>query len=294
MKLKPGFVPALLTPIDANGNLDEASYRKQIEDMIQAGAVGLLSMGSMGQQAYLRPSTCVEVARVAIDAAAGRVPVFVGAMDVAICRAKERVASMEHLDVAAFVFTAPYYNSCKPHQVKNYLKAIAESTKHNIMVYDLPGVTQFKFTYDFVLNLRKEIPSLIGIKSADTQMFRKLILNPEVPEDFILVYSGLDTFDVAYKWGIKNCLDGMLPLTPKNTEKMFKAMEANDYDTAATCLSNILYLRDTYAAHDLWPCADEAMHMLGYSGKHAPDINDPIKPENVAVVRAAMEKVGEL
>ncbi len=294
MKLKPGFVPALLTPIDANGNLDESSYRKQIEDMIQAGAVGLLSMGSMGQQAYLRPSTCVEVARVAVDAAAGRVPVFVGAMDVSICRAKERVAAMEELDVAAFVFTAPYYNSCKPHQVKNYLKAIAASTKHNIMVYDLPGVTQFKFTYDFVLGLRKEIPNLIGIKSADTQMFRKLILNPEVPEDFIMVYSGLDTFDVAYKWGIKNCLDGMLPLAPKNTEKMFKAMDNDDYATAAECLNSILYLRDTYAAHDLWPCASEAMNMLGYSGKHDPDINDPIKPENVAVVRAAMEKVGEL
>jgi len=294
MKLKPGFVPALLTPIDANGNLDEASYRKQIEDMIQAGAVGLLSMGSMGQQAFIRPSTCVEVARVAIDAAAGRVPVFVGAMDVSICRAKERVAAMEDLDVAAFVFTAPYYGASKPNLVKNYLKGIAAATKHNILVYDLPGVTQFKFTYDFMLQLRKEIPSLIGIKSADTQMFRKLTLNPEVPEDFIMVYSGLDTFDVAYKWGIKNCLDGMLPLTPKNTEKMFKAMAADDYDTAATCLNNILYLRDTMAAHDLWPCASEAMNMMGYTGDHAPDLNDPIKPENVAVIRAAMEKVGEL
>ena len=65
MKLKPGFVPALLTPVDANGHLDEASYRKQIEDMIQAGAVGLLALGSMGKQAFLCQSTCVEAARVA-------------------------------------------------------------------------------------------------------------------------------------------------------------------------------------------------------------------------------------
>ncbi len=294
MKLKPGFVPALLTPVDANGNLDEASYRKQIEDMINAGAVGLLSLGSMGQQAYLRPSTCVEAARVAVDAAAGRVPVFVGAMDVSICRAKERVAAMEDLDVAAFVFTASYYSPIKPHQMMNYIKAVAASTKHNVMVYDLPGTTQFKITYDFLLKLRKEVPNLIGIKSADIQMFRKLILNPEVPEDFVMVYSGLDTFDVVYKWGIKNCLDGMLPLAPKNTEKMFKAMENDDYATAAECLNNILYLRDTMAAHDLWPCATEAMNLLGYSGKHDPDINDPIKPENKAVIRAAMEKVGEL
>ena len=294
MKLKPGFVPALLTPIDANGNLDEASYRKQIEDMIQAGAVGLLALGSMGKQAFLRPSNCVEVARVAVDAAAGRVPVFVGAMDVSICRAKERIAAMEHLDVSAFVFTAPYYEALSFDEMSNYIKAVAASTKHNVMVYDLPGVTRFKFNYNFVLRLRKEVPNLIGIKSADTQMFRKLVLDPEVPEDFIMVYSGLDTFDVAYKWGITNCLDGMLPLTPKNTEKMFKAMAEGDYDTAATCLNNIVYLRDRMAAHDLWPCASEIMHMLGYSGNHAPDWCNPIKPENVAVMRADLEKIGEL
>ena len=69
--MRPGFVPALATPLDANGNLAEASYRKQIEDMIRQGAVGLLCMGSMGQQAYLRPDLCPQVARVAVDAAAG-------------------------------------------------------------------------------------------------------------------------------------------------------------------------------------------------------------------------------
>ena len=66
--MKPGFVPALVTPLDTNGKLDEASYRKQIEDQIAAGAVALLSMGSMGQQPYLRNSVCVDVDRVAVDA----------------------------------------------------------------------------------------------------------------------------------------------------------------------------------------------------------------------------------
>ena len=292
--MKPGFVPALVTPLDTSGNLDEASYRKQIEDQIAAGAVGLLSMGSMGQQPYLLNSVCVETARVAVDAAAGRVPVFVGAMDCSIARATERIKSMEHINVTAFVFTAPYYSPCKPNQLYNFFKGVAAATKHNIMLYDLPGVTQAKITYDMVLKLLKEIPNFIGIKSADTQMFRKLKLNPDVPKDFIMVYSGLDTFDVAYKWGITNCLDGMLPVTPKNTSKMFKAMENGDYKTAAVCLNNILFLRDTFRANDLWPCFSTAMNMLGYSGDCAADIHDKITEEKIPKVRAWMEKVGEL
>ena len=46
--MKTGFVPALGTPLDEKGELLEDSYKKEIEMMIGCGAVGLLSMGSMG------------------------------------------------------------------------------------------------------------------------------------------------------------------------------------------------------------------------------------------------------
>ena len=292
--MKAGFIPALVTPLDANGNLIEASYRKQIEDMIHAGAVGLLSMGSMGQQAFLCSGVCRDVARVAVDAAAGRVPVFVGAMDCSIGRAAERMGAMEELDIAAFVFTAPYYSAASRTQIMRYFKGVAAATRHSIMLYDLPSVTQSKITNDMMLELMGDVSNLVGIKSADLQMFRRLKLNPDVPQDFILVYSGLDTFDVAYKWGIDHCLDGMLPVTPTNTGKMFRAMEEGDYDTAAVCLNNILDLRDTFLAHDLWPCFSEAMNMLGYDGSCGPDICVPIKPENVELVRQEMVRIGEL
>ncbi|MCQ2436868.1 MAG: dihydrodipicolinate synthase family protein [Clostridia bacterium] len=292
--MKRGFVPALATPLDENGKLCEASYRKQIEDMISQGATGLLSMGSMGQQARLCSDICPEVARVAIDQAAGRVPVFVGAMDCSIARAKQRMAAMEDLDVYAFVFTTPYYGAASRDEAMNYFKALAKSTKHNIMLYDLAVVTQSKITYDMVLELLECCPNLVGIKSADLAMFRKLVLNKNIREDFILVYSGLDTFDIAYKWGIPNCLDGMLPVTPKNTGDMFRAMDAGDYDTAAKCLTNILDLRDWMFAHDLWPTYSAAMNMLGYDGNHCPDISNEIKEGYEELVRAEMKRIGEL
>jgi len=292
--MRPGFVPALATPVDANGELAEASYRKQIEDMIRQGAVGLLCMGSMGQQAYLRQDLCPEVARVAVDAAAGRVPVFVGAMSCAIQQARRRMAEMEDLDVAAFVFTAPYYEKADQAMMLHFFKAVGASTNHKIMLYDLPSVTQSKITYGMVMEMLRDIPNLAGIKSADQAMFRKLKLNPDVPEDFILVYSGLDTFDVAYQWGIDNCLDGMLPVTPKNTGDMFRALAAGDWKTAGKRLTNILDLRDFFAANDLWPCYDAAMNMLGYEGRHAPDICCDICPETVERVRREMIRIGEL
>ena len=292
--MKAGFVPALGTPLDEKGNLYAESLKKQIDDQIEAGAVGLLCMGSMGMQPAIRQDICPEVAKVAVEAAAGRVPVFVGAMDTSISRAKERMAAMEELDVAGFVFNAPYYFACSRDQMMNYFKAVAASTRHSILLYDLPSVTQTKITYDMVLELLRDVPNFVGIKSADQQMFRKLTLNPDVPEDFIMVYSGLDTFDISYKWGIDKCLDGMCSCTPVNTGKMFKAMAEGDYTTAAECLNNIVALRDAFIGWDLWPAYSTTMNLLGYEGNHAPDYVDPIKPEYVDAIREMLQKIGEL
>ena len=64
-----GFVPALGTPLDGNGNLLKESYMAQCRKMIEKGAVALLSMGSMGQQAFIREEVCVQVAQAAVEAA---------------------------------------------------------------------------------------------------------------------------------------------------------------------------------------------------------------------------------
>ena len=292
--MKYGFVPALGTPLDANGNLCKESYAAQIERMLEAGAVGLLSMGSMGQQAFISNDVCVEVAETAVKTAAGRVPVFVGAMDNSIKRAKARVASMEHLDVTAFVLTTPYYEVDTPEQVMTYIREVAKSTKHSIMLYDLPGVTNFKITYDMVCKMKKDIPNLLGIKSGDLVLHRKIRLNPEL-KDLQTYFSNLDMFDIAFPWGIGSVLDGMFACTPVNSKKLIEAMHAGDKAGAAEALDNITAFRDKmFGWGDFWPAYNAAMNLLGWEGLHAPDWATYAKPEMVALVKAEMQRIGEL
>lgn len=292
-KMKTGFVPALGTPTDKDGNLIAASYEKEIEMMIGCGAVGLLSMGSMGIQAFLRNEVCVTVADTAVKAAKGRVPVYVGCMDNSINRAKARMASMEHIDLTAFVFTTPYYEVDTPEQIMKYFKSLAKATKHGIMLYDLPVVTQHKITYDMVCELKRECPNFIGIKSGDLFMLRKIRRNPELAE-LRTFYSGLDAFDIAYSWGIGNILDGMLPATPANTKAMIEALNAGDKETAAKHLDNIIALRDFYCDADLWPAFSASMNLLGCEGFFAPDWAEAFGPEKVEEVRRKMTEIGEL
>ena len=108
-----------------------------------------------------------------------------------------------------------------------------------------------------------------------------------------MVYSGLDTFDIAYKWGITNCLDGMLSCTPVNTGEMFGAMAKGDYETVAQCLNNIVALRDFFVSHDLWPSFTVAMNLLGYEGSYGPDYVSEIQAGYPEVIRQEMIRIGE-
>ena len=292
--MKKGFVPALGTPLDSAGQLIVDSYRKQIDDQIKAGAVGLLAMGSMGIQAFIRNDVYPLVAKAAVDGAGDRVPVFVGAMDTSIARVKDRMKKLEDLNIAGFVLTAPYYSPASRNQMMRFFEEAAKATKHNILLYDLPGVTQSKITYDMVLELLRAVPDFAGIKSADTAMFRKLKLCPEVPPDFVMVYSGLDTFDIAYKWGISNCLDGMLSCTPATTRRLFESMERDDYGKAALELNKILELRDLFLACDLWPSYSFAMNLLGYRGSYGPDYVSGLDEAAALRIREKMLQIGEL
>lgn len=291
--MKTGFVPALGTPLDENGDLIASSYEKEIEKMIECGAVGLLSMGSMGIQAFLKNEVCVKVAETAVKAADGRVPVYVGCMDNSIGRAKERMAAMEDLDLTAFVFTTPYYEIDTREQIMKYFTEVASSTKHGIVLYDLPGVTKQKITYDMVSEMQKKAPNFMGIKSADLSMLRHIRLNPDMKE-IRTFYSGLDSFDIGYAWGIGSILDGMLPATPENTRKMIEALDAGNRADAAKYLDNIIAFRDFFLEMDLWPAFSAAMNLLGFEGFFAPDWATPLAPEAVEKVKQKMIEIGEL
>ena len=124
-------------------------------------------------------------------------------------------------------------------------------------------------------------------------MHRKIRLNPELSH-IQTFYSGLDTFDIAYPWGIGCILDGMLPATPNNTEKMIRALDRGDRKEAAEALSNIVELRDKFIGWDLWPAFSATMNILGFEGFFAPDWATEVSEEIKNEIREELVKIGEI
>lgn len=292
-KLKSGFYTALGTPLDEDGNIIEESLRREIEMQIEAGASGLLLLGSMGIEESVKLDAWGEAARIAADAVNGRVALFVGAMDNSVWRVKERLALLRGLNISGVVMTTPFYSLATDAELERYFSAISDSTEHPLFLYDLPGVTKIKISFPLVKRLI-DSGKIKGIKTGDIVLARQLYF---AYPDFEVLYSNIDAFDVAMSFGIDKVLDGMFSCTPKNARKFIDAYNSRDIKTASLYLNNIIKFRDClfgYPGSALLYIYTVSMNLLGMDGIFCPDYKYAPVPHISEKVAKDMHSIGEL
>ena len=291
-KLENGFYTALGTPLDEKGNLVEESLRRHIEQQIEAGASGLLLMGSMGIEAYIKNSTYADVVKVAVAQVGGRLPLFVGVMDNSIVKVLEKIEMIGNADIEGVVLTTPYYAMVNDEQAVNWFTSIADKSPYPIYLYDLAVVVKYKINLNVISQIIGH-KNIKGIKTADWEMIQAIGRNyPNA--DFECLYSGLDSFDYANMMGIRKNLDGMFACTPKNGRKMYDCLLVNDFEGARKYLDNILLLRDTMIKYRLMSCFTYCMNLLGCEGNFHQDYSLPVTEEGLLVIKETMKKIGEI
>ena len=293
--MNKGFYTALGTPIDQEGNFNAASMTRQIRQQIEAGVSGILVMGSMGNMTYLKNSEYPKVAACAAEAANGEVPVLVGVTDVSIERVMDRVAALEGIKgIDGIVSTVPYYSTMNQDGIFTFYNEIANRSDKPVYLYDLAVVTKAATAPATVKKLWKN-DNIKGIKSGNLVTQRILMRAEDRPADFTMMFSNIDEFDIAYKFGIDKNLDGMFACTPKTAQKMYTALATDDYVTAGKALDDILALRDLFLTTPaLMMAFSHAMNLLGCEGWFGRDYEKDISEADKERVTAAMKALGEI
>ncbi|MBO5888863.1 MAG: dihydrodipicolinate synthase family protein, partial [Clostridia bacterium] len=165
--LNKGFYTALGTPLDNDGKVIKDSLIKHINNQIEAGASGLLLMGSMGIEACVPHSEYKKVVDVGIEATNGRVPLFVGAMDNSIARVKERLEMIgKGRKIDGIVLTTPFYKPANEKEAIWWFTNIADISPYPIFIYDLAVITRFNVNMNVIDAVIKH-PNIKGMKSAN-------------------------------------------------------------------------------------------------------------------------------
>ena len=167
-----GSIVALVTPMHADGSVDHDALRRLVDWHIAEGTDCIGVVGTTGESPTVDVAEHCEIIRIAVEQAAGRVPIMAGCGGnstteaIALARYAREVGADCQLQVV------PYYN--KPGQEGQYrhCQAIADATGDlPIVLYNVPGRSVADMQHDTVLRLT-QVPGIVGIKGATGNLER--------------------------------------------------------------------------------------------------------------------------
>ena len=191
-----GSIPALITPMLEDGQVDYPTLRKLIDWHVAEGTDGLVIVGTSGESPTVNVDEHREILRVSVEQAAKRIPIIAGCGANSTAEAISLAQYAESIGADAQLQVVPYYNKPTQEGLFQHFKAIAEATpKLPVILYNVPGRTVADLQHDTVMRLA-QVPGIIGIKEATSNIERAQWLIRDVPKAFA-VFSGDDATAVA-------------------------------------------------------------------------------------------------
>ena len=195
MKPIVGSIVAIVTPMHEDGSVDFDSLKRLIDWHIAEGTDCIGVVGTTGESPTVSHEEHREVIRVAVEHAAGRVPVMAGAGSNSTREAIELSRYAHQVGADCTLQVVPYYNKPSQEGLYQHFRAIAEAVDIPVVLYNVPGRTVADLQHDTVLKLA-QIDNVIGIKEATGNIERAQWLIKQAPKDFS-IYSGDDGTAVA-------------------------------------------------------------------------------------------------
>ena len=185
-----GSLVAIVTPMLEDGRLDLARFKSLIDWHIAEGTDGIVVVGTTGESPTVDFDEQKELFRVAVEHAKGRIPIIAGTGANSTAEAIELSASAKKNGATASLSVVPYYNKPTQEGMYQHFRKIAESVDLPMILYNVPSRTVADVSNDTVLRLA-EVPGIIGIKDATSNMERATDLIKRAPRNFA-IYSGED------------------------------------------------------------------------------------------------------
>ena len=185
----------LITPYDEKEEVDYGQYEKLIDYVIEQDVCdSLIVTGTTGEASLLSFDERVKLMETAVKAAKGRKPVIAGT---GCASTKETIAltqKAEELGIELALVVVPFYNKPTQEGIYNHYKKLAESTKIDILLYNIPIFVGVNLEPETVQKLAA-IDNIVGIKDEaginPTQVTDFFLATEKVDPDFV-IFNGDD------------------------------------------------------------------------------------------------------
>lgn len=297
-----GSIVAIVTPFSlpdrqagaAGGNLtiDEKKLRQLIDFQIDNGTSGIVPCGTTGESATLNFDEHEAVIRITIEQVKKRVPVIAGTGSNSTQEAIMLTQQAASAGADASLQVSPYYNRPTQRGLYEHFKAIAQSVKIPIILYNIAGRTGVNIEPETIAKLAQDCKNIVAVKEASGSLDQMSRIKQLCPKEFDLI-SGDDglTLPVLSIGGI-GIISVVANIVPKDVADLVSAFEKGDIKKARELHYKLLPLIKAVFLETNPIPVKTAMGLLGMceAGLRLPMCE--MSPENLEKLKKALKEYG--
>lgn len=156
---------ALVTPFQADGEVDWPAVEKHIDECISSGADGIVVTGTTGETSTLTDPEKLKLVEVAKAVSSGRAKIITGGGSNETAHAIELYKASEKAGADGVMIVTPYYNKPTQAGLLTHFRMVADATDLPVILYDIPGRTGVPIKFETIMRLAKH-PNILAVKDA--------------------------------------------------------------------------------------------------------------------------------
>jgi 4-hydroxy-tetrahydrodipicolinate synthase len=176
MTMFSGSIVALVTPMQADGTVDNGALERLVDFHVSNGTNAIVAVGTTGESPTLSVEEHIDVVKCVVARAAKRIPVIAGTGANSTREAIELTQLAKDVGADACLSVTPYYNKPTQEGLYQHFKAIAEAVSVPILLYNVPGRTACDLKPETVERLA-QLPNIVGLKEACSLERNRELLN---------------------------------------------------------------------------------------------------------------------
>jgi 4-hydroxy-tetrahydrodipicolinate synthase len=286
-----GSIPALVTPMRADGSLDLDGWDRLLDFHLREGSDAVVVGGTTGESPTLERQELEALVRRARQRFAGRRPVIAGSGSNSTAHAVALSRAAEAAGADALLVVTPYYNRPTQEGLYRHFVAIAEAVAIPIVLYNVPGRTACDLLPETVVRLAAH-PRIVGIKEATGEVARAPAILGGTPAGFLVLSGDDPTAPALMQAGARGVISVTANVAPRAMHELCAAALAGRHEEAARLNERLMPLHRALFVEPNPIPVKWAAERLGLVG---PGIRLPLTPLSVgsrAAVQAALDACG--
>lgn len=242
MKELVGAFPVLITPMYENEEVNYEGLKENIEHFIKQGVAGIVVNGSTGEFVSLTKEEKFNIAELAVEQVAGRIPLIVGTAAETTSDAIMYTQHAEKIGADAALVINSYYAHPKDEEIYQHFKAVAESVRIPIMIYNNPFTSGVDIGIKTILQVARDVDNITHIKESSGEI-RKVRDITRQGQGFLKTFCGADDLVLeSFLVGATGWISVAGNIVPKLATDLFNSVQDGDLERAWNVYDQILPL----------------------------------------------------